>query len=204
MNLADFNNFFGDMDLYLLDQVLKGSFENKEKVLDVGSGQGRNLLYFLLHGFDVHAIDRDKSNVQLCRFMAQKLNYHRTEQIIRADLSQLPYSENKFDAVICSRVLHFAKSEEEYLAYWEELHRILKPGALLYIATDSIIGFTDKIEMLPDNRVVFPDGSIRFPLTEELLSALHLHRNYRYLEPIKTILHGKQHAQSVLVLSKKI
>ena len=50
---------FGEIDIYLFDQLLRGRFDGRHRVLDAGCGAGRNLPYFLRHGFDVRAVDAD-------------------------------------------------------------------------------------------------------------------------------------------------
>ncbi len=43
---------FGNIDIYLFDQLLKGRFNDCKKVIDVGCGSGRNIAYFLTRFFD--------------------------------------------------------------------------------------------------------------------------------------------------------
>ena len=50
---------FGDIDIYLFDQLLRGRFDRRPRVLDAGCGDGRNLTYFLRRGFACFGIDRD-------------------------------------------------------------------------------------------------------------------------------------------------
>ena len=50
-------------DLYLIDQILKGRFDNTKRVLDVGCGTGRNLPYFLHGDFEVFGIDSDEKQI---------------------------------------------------------------------------------------------------------------------------------------------
>jgi len=38
---------FGNMDVYLFDQLLKGNILPSHKIIDIGCGSGRNLYYFL-------------------------------------------------------------------------------------------------------------------------------------------------------------
>src|SRR4030088_3234425 len=46
---------FGEIDIYLFDQILKGRFDRRRRLLDAGCGDGRNLVYFLRQGFRVSA-----------------------------------------------------------------------------------------------------------------------------------------------------
>ena len=44
--MTNLNEFFGDIDIYLFDQILKNRFAPEMKILDAGCGGGRNLVYF--------------------------------------------------------------------------------------------------------------------------------------------------------------
>ena len=55
LNLQD---WFGSIDIYLFDQLLKGRLVPGMRVLDAGCGGGRNLNYFLKSGFDVCGVDQ--------------------------------------------------------------------------------------------------------------------------------------------------
>ena len=61
MKIEHINNFFGDMDLYLIDAILKGEIPGTGSVLDLGCGAGRNAVYFLNQGFEYTGVDSDES-----------------------------------------------------------------------------------------------------------------------------------------------
>ena len=58
---------FGDIDIYLFDQILKNRFDASMSVLDAGCGGGRNLVYFIRNGFEVFAVDRNSEAVRHVR-----------------------------------------------------------------------------------------------------------------------------------------
>ena len=64
---------FGEIDIYLFDQILKGRFDARRRVLDAGCGDGRNLIYFLRSGFDCFAVDEDERAVAEVRRLAASL-----------------------------------------------------------------------------------------------------------------------------------
>ncbi len=64
---AALHEAFGDIDIYLFDQLLRGRFDGVRTVLDAGCGAGRNLVYLLRAGFGVHAVDRDPRSVARVR-----------------------------------------------------------------------------------------------------------------------------------------
>ena len=49
---------FGEIDIYVFDQLLKGRFDSASRVLDAGCGEGRNLHYLLTTGRECFGIDR--------------------------------------------------------------------------------------------------------------------------------------------------
>src|SRR5881392_1026383 len=54
---TDLRAQFGEIDIYLFDQLVRGRFDGRRRILDAGCGGGRNLPYFLARGFEVYAID---------------------------------------------------------------------------------------------------------------------------------------------------
>ena len=62
--MMNVREFFGDIDIYLFDQILKGRFSINQSVLDAGCGNGRNLIYFLRNGYEVFAVDETPHAVE--------------------------------------------------------------------------------------------------------------------------------------------
>ncbi len=52
---------FGNIDIYLFDQLLKGRITPEMHVLDAGCGRGRNLRYLLQEGYSVYGVDADEA-----------------------------------------------------------------------------------------------------------------------------------------------
>jgi SAM-dependent methyltransferase len=50
---------FGQIDIYLLDQILRGRIARGLRIFDAGCGSGRNLFYFLCEGYEVFGADAD-------------------------------------------------------------------------------------------------------------------------------------------------
>ncbi len=198
----NYNNTFGDIDLELLDLILKGFFEDRKKILDVGCGEGRNLIYFLQRDFEIHAIDRERSSVDLVKYMFRNFN-REDRNILKSDITKTDYEESSMDAIICSRVLHFSESEEAFFNAWNEIYRILRPGGLLYLTMDSMIGFSDKVTLVDKGKWQFMDGSIRFLLNDDLLAKMNLAGQFQIISDIKTIHYDSKHAQTILRLIKK-
>jgi tellurite methyltransferase len=64
--------WFGGIDIYLFDQLLKGRIVPGMRVLDAGCGAGRNLVYLLRSGFAVCGVDESSEAIAQVRRMAEE------------------------------------------------------------------------------------------------------------------------------------
>src|SRR5262245_22605336 len=108
---------FGDIDIYLFDQLLKGRITKGMPILDAGCGEGRNLVYLLRSGADVWGVDRSPEAIEKTRRLAGELAPALPlERFTVHSLERLPFDDGEFDCVISSAVLHFARHEGQW---WE-------------------------------------------------------------------------------------
>ena len=61
---------FGDIDIYLFDQLLRGRIALGMKVLDAGCGAGRNLVFLMRAGFEVWGVDESPEMIARVRQLA--------------------------------------------------------------------------------------------------------------------------------------
>ena len=64
---------FGQIDIYVFDQILRGNIVAGMRVLDAGCGYGRNLVHLLREGCEVFAIDADAAGVDHVRQLSAAL-----------------------------------------------------------------------------------------------------------------------------------
>jgi SAM-dependent methyltransferase len=177
---------FGEIDIYLFDQILKGRFDRRPRVLDAGCGDGRNLVYFLRHGFQCFAVDRDPGAVEHVRALAAQLAPPLPRDHFQAAaLDALPWSDASMDAVVCSAVLHFAADAAHFGRMVAEMGRVLIPGGLFFARLASNIGIEDAVGAA-GRRVHLPDGSERFVVDEAMLLDWTARLGGRLADPIKT------------------
>jgi len=177
---------YGNIDIYLFDQLLKGRYDKAKKLLDVGCGGGRNLYYFLRNGYEVFGIDPDPQAVQTVKELSAALapeNSLENFEVCRAE--NLPYEDAAFDLVICSAVLHFAKDEPHFNAMLRSMFRVLKPGGYFFARLASDIGLEKRVNPLGNRRYGLPDGSERFLVNEQMLLKYTSELGELY-EPLKT------------------
>jgi SAM-dependent methyltransferase len=195
----DLHAQFGDIDIYLFDQVLRGRFDGRRRVLDAGCGQGRNLPWFLKHGFDVYAIDEDPSAVNATRKLAAALAPKLPHDNIRQGaLHVLPWPDGRMDAIICSAVLHFARDSIHFDRMIEEMWRVLARGGLFFARLASSIGIEP---LLADTtgRMRLPDGTDRFVVDEGMLVDATARLGGTLLDPIKTTVVSNERSMTTWV-----
>ncbi|HEY4085186.1 MAG TPA: class I SAM-dependent methyltransferase, partial [Bryobacteraceae bacterium] len=142
---------FGDIDIYLFDQLLRGRIRPGDRILDAGCGNGRNLVYLLREGYEVFGVDcenRTVANLPADHFRVEPLE-------------AISFPDASFDVTIASAVLHFAKSDDHFLAMLQGVWRVLKPGGLFFCRLASSIGIETKIQPVGEGRYLLPDGSER-------------------------------------------
>jgi SAM-dependent methyltransferase len=177
---------YGNIDIYLFDQLLKGQYDNLQNVLDVGCGSGRNLFYFLRNGFEVFGIDPDPRAVDAVKELSIALApANPLGNFVVGNAENLPYGDAIFDLVVCSAVLHFAKEEDQFDKMLRSMFRVLKPGGYFFARLASDIGIETLVKPLGNRRYLLPDGSERFLVNEQML--LKYTQEFGMLhEPIKT------------------
>jgi len=183
----DLQQQFGNIDIYLFDQLLKGTYDNCHKVLDAGCGGGRNLIYFLRNGFDVHAVDPNPEAVETIKQLAKTLAPVIPSTNFKVCAAEnLPFEDAGFDLVICNAVLHFARSAEHFDAMLRSMWRVLKPGGLFFARLASDIGLETLMLPAGHGRYWMPDGTERFLVNEKMLLDYTRLLNAKLYEPIKT------------------
>ena len=183
---AELRQQFGDIDIYLFDQLLKGRFDDRPRVLDAGCGDGRNLRYLLARGFSCWGVDRDPAAVEHVRRLAEAVGGEvDPDRFQVADMDRLPWPDASFDAVVCSAVLHFADDAAHFERMVQELGRVLGPRGLFFARLASNIGLETVIGP-GGRRVRLPDGSDRFVVDETMLLTLTARLGGRLADPLKT------------------
>lgn len=191
MDYKSLNQQVGNVDIYLLDQILKGRFEGRKRILDAGCGEGRNLPYFINNGLEVHGIDTNPQAIKMLQMMYKD----QRDNFKVGSIEQLEYDDDYFGAIICSAVLHFASNKDHFMMMMEALSRTLKPTGNMFIRMACDVG-------LVSNGA--EDQGFTYLLThEDLHEALDAY-NLELVDPFKTVLVEDKRSMAVLMLEKGV
>ncbi len=114
-------------------QVMRLAFilekEKEKKILDIGCGLGRHIVYFARQGFQVCGIDISEHAVS-------HTNKWLREEKLEADVhkgafTSINYPNNTFNLVIALNVIYHG-FKKEIIKGFSEVLRILKPGGIFY------------------------------------------------------------------------
>lgn len=197
--LSSVQELLGQTDIYLIDQILKGTYRSSDRILDAGCGGGRNMHWFLLNGISIFGIDH---RTEIIEEMKKRFPLLPDDRFTVAQVEELPFEDNSFEHVISSAVLHFAKDEIHFNSMFGEMYRVLKPGGTFFIRTATDIGIEDRVELLDVGVYRIPDGSNRFLLTRKILARLQLQYGFTYFEPVKTVNVNDIRSMTALMLRK--
>ena len=193
----------GNMDIYLLDQLMKERIPTGTKILDAGCGVGRNCEFFIRNNYDIFGIDFKEEAIQNTKDQILRWNAHYDLNRFQvADLKEIPFQENEFDFVISSAVLHFAKDRAHFKILFEELVRVLNIGGIIFIRMTTKHTLAHLSQHLHDDVFHIPDGSTRYLLDVHYLKDLMTKNNLSFLDPFKTVNVQDIRTMAVVVLQK--
>jgi len=198
MSIEKLRKDIGGIDIYILDQILKGRYAPDAIILDAGCGTGRNLKWFYDNSFSFYGVDANASSIESAKEKYPKLSDNFSVQ----NLDVLSFKNNKFDHIICSAVLHFAQNTSHFLNMFSELVRVLKPGGSLCIRMTSIESIAQFVKPISDGVYFLPDNTNRFLLTDSLLERMISTYNLSLSEPKKYVNVNNKRCMCTLILSK--
>lgn len=201
---VDLRAQFGEIDIYLFDQLLRGRIRAGMRIFDAGCGEGRNLVYLLQAGYDVFGADADAGSITSIRRLAAALAPHLPAENFRSEeLESSTFPDSFADVVLSSAVLHFARDDAHFDAMLRGMWRILKPDGLFFCRLASSIGIKHQVERISGRRCRLPDGSERYLVDEQLLLEKTDALGAEWLDPLKTTVVQNQRSMTTWVIRKR-
>jgi SAM-dependent methyltransferase len=193
---------FGQIDIYLFDQILRGRITPRMRILDAGCGAGRNLVYLLRH-CKVFAADSDPRAIAAVRHLAATIAPRLPAENFRVEaIEEMSFPDSLADVAISSAVLHFASGDDHFRAMLQGTWRVLKPGGLFFCRLASSIGIEGLIQRIQGRRCLLPDGSQRYLVDAPLLDRLTEELGATPLDALKTTVVRDQRSMTTWVLRK--
>lgn len=197
---------FGQIDIYLFDQILRGNVSPGMRVVDAGCGGGRNIRYLLREGYEVFGVDVSAEAVAAVRKMASELAPALpAENFQVSGVEAMPFADGFADLVVCHSVLHFARDEAQLRAMVQGLWRVLRPGGMLFCRLASTIGAAPGMafEALGERRFRMSHGAEWLLVDEPLLMELTGELDGVLVDPLKTTVVQGQRCMTTWVVKKK-
>ena len=194
---------FGQIDIYLFDQLLKGRIVPGMRVLDAGCGGGRNLVYLLREGYEVFAADSEPEAVERVRTMARRFAPALPGSNFRVEpVERMSFDDACADVAISNTVLHLAADDAQFEAMLRGTWRVLRPGGLFFCRLASTIGMESQMELIEGRRYRSPDGAERYLVDAAILDALTEQLGAEMTETLKTTVVHNQRSMTTWVLRK--
>ena len=193
---------FGNIDIYVFDQLLRGRITPGMRVFDAGCGGGRNLVYLLREGFDVCGNDADPHAIAGLRALASSLRPGGNSDFRVEPIERTSFPDDHAEVVMASAVLHFAGDEPQFEAMLRQMWRVLRPGGMFFARLASSIGIAADVTALGGGRFVLPDGSTRFLVDAEAIESWTRRLGGRLIDPIKTTVVHNQRSMTTWVIRK--
>ena len=201
--MPDLHEQFGQIDIYLVDQLLRGRIARGMRVFDAGCGFGRNLIYLLRQGYEVFGADSDPQAIESLRRLAASVAPALPSGNFRVEAIEEMSFPNAFaDVAISSAVLHFARDDDHFQAMLRGAWRVLKPGGLFFCRLASSIGMEQQVRRIAGRRFLLPDGSERYLVDEALLVKLTEELGGQLADPLKTTIVQNQRCMTTWVVRK--
>lgn len=203
--MTDLQQQFGQIDIYLFDQLLRGNIKAGMRIVDAGCGYGRNLVYLLREGYEVFGADSDPRAVDAVRRLSAALAPALPVDNFRVEaVEAMSFAQAFADVAISSAVLHFARDDQQFDAMLRGTWRVLKPGGLFFCRVASTIGIESQVKRSTSaqagRRFLLPDGSERYLVDEALLMALTRNLGGELADPLKTTVVQNQRSMTTWVV----
>ena len=201
--MPDLQQQFGQIDIYLFDQLLRGRIAPGMRIVDAGCGHGRNLVHLFREGYEVFGADSDQRAIDAVRHWSQALAPALPADNFRLEaVEAMSFGDAFADVVLSSAVLHFARDDDHFSAMLRGSWLVLKPGGLFFCRLASSIGIESQVKRIVGRRFLLPDGSERYLVDEAFLMAFTAELGGHLEDPLKTTVVQNQRSMTTWVLRK--
>ena len=144
--MPDWDDVFAEKGKYFTEphpdmERLAKLFSEKgiRRILDLGCGTGRHLLFLLKRGFEVYGLDGSPNGLEIAKNWITEENLS-SELVCQKIEHKFPYKDGFFDAVISIQVIHHNLMKDIMFTV-KEIERILKPEGFIFLTFPLLQGF---------------------------------------------------------------
>jgi len=140
-----------------MDSVVRTLKKNgTKKVLDLGSGSGRHVVYLAKNGFSVYGLDNSSSGLDMTKkwLKEESLNAELVEQEMD---DNFPWDNNFFDALISIQVIHHADIAT-IKKIISEVERVTKKNGFIFITVPKLKNQGKNFKQIEPNTYIPLDG----------------------------------------------
>ena len=109
-----------------------------QRVLDLGCGAGRHVVYLAREGLNVCGTDISPRGLEYTRAWLEQEGLHADLQL--SDMTVIPYPDEYFDGIISTNVIHH-NTLDNIRRCVAEMHRVLVPGGRALLIVQSKRGY---------------------------------------------------------------
>jgi SAM-dependent methyltransferase len=107
------------------------------RILDLGCGDGRHLVWFAAQGFEMAGLDAAPTGLTLAEgFLAAA---GQKADLVCADIAEIPFADGSFDAVICVQVINH-QDIDGIRRTVADIRRVLRPEGRLFLTVATVEG----------------------------------------------------------------
>ncbi|MBD3405419.1 MAG: methyltransferase domain-containing protein [Candidatus Lokiarchaeota archaeon] len=166
------------------------------RVLDIGCGTGRHLVYLAKHDFETYGFDASPHALELAKRWLQ-------EEDLSADVFQhrmetsFPFDDGFFDAIISIQSIHH-NMMSDIRSTINEIERVTSPRSILFITVPTFqpgpVAPEDDWELRkvePDTYI--PEKGPESGIPHHYFSCIDLISEFRYFEPLEIFIDATKH-----------
>ena len=107
---------------------------NVTRILDLGCGDGRQLVYFARRGYEMCGLDVSPTGIELAEKWLADEGF--AAELVASDMTKIPWPDEFFDAIVCVQVINHHRIREIRQTI-SEIHRVLRPGGYLFLTVQT-------------------------------------------------------------------
>jgi len=173
-----------------------------KRILDLGCGTGRHLIFLSKKGFEVYGMDASPKALEIAQEWLKEENLE-VEVLLNRMEYRFPYDDNFFDAIISIQVIHHNLMKDIIFTV-NEISRILKPKGLIYITFPKLEG-TSRLEEWElkeiEKGTYIPQAGKEKGLPHHFFTIDEIHQVFSSYDLLEISLDGPNH-RSILGIKK--